>query len=126
MKKVLILTYYFPPSGGSGVQRWMYFSKYFSKFGIEPIVVSVDPEQASYKFLDDKFLEHVKDVQVFRTSTIEPLRLYSKIVAGDERAEIPQGFAGESKPGIFKRLSRFVRGNFFIPDAVRLEPFRLS
>lgn len=95
----------------------MYFSKYFTEFGIEPFVVSVDPEKASYKFLDDRFLEHVKDVQVFRTSTIEPLRLYSKIVAGDERAEIPQGFAGESKPGIFKRLSRFVRGNFFIPDA---------
>ena len=117
VKKVLILTYYFPPSGGSGVQRWMYFSKYLKDFGIEPFVLTVDPEKASYKFLDKEFLEHVKDVKVYRTSTSEPLKLYSKIVGGDERAEIPQGFAGESKPGLFRIISRFIRGNFFIPDA---------
>lgn len=117
MKKVLILTYYFPPSGGSGVQRWMYFSRYLKEFGIEPIVLTVDPEKASYKFLDKKFLEHVKDVKVYRTSTMEPLKFYSKMVGGDERAEIPQGFAGESNPGLFRKISRFIRGNFFIPDA---------
>ncbi len=117
MKKVLILTYYYPPSGGSGVQRWMYFSRYLKEFGIEPIVITVDPEKASYKFLDKNFLEHVKDVQIYRTSTLEPLKFYSKMVGGDERAEIPQGFAGESKPGLFRKISRFVRGNFFIPDA---------
>ncbi len=95
----------------------MYFSRYLKEFGIEPIVITVDPEEASYKFLDRKFLDHVKDVQVYRTSTMEPLKFYSKMVGGDERAEIPQGFAGESKPGLFRKISRFIRGNFFIPDA---------
>ena len=95
----------------------MYFSKFLKDFGIEPFVVTVDPEKASYKFLDSKFLDHVKDVKIYRTSTMEPLKFYSKMVGGDERAEIPQGFAGESKPGLFRRISRFIRGNFFIPDA---------
>lgn len=117
MKKVLILTYYFPPSGGSGVQRWMYFAKYFKDFNIDPIVVTVDADKASYKFLDKNFLEHIKDIEVHRTDTLEPLKFYSKLAGGDDRAEIPQGFAGESKPGLFRRLSRFIRGNFFIPDA---------
>ena len=95
----------------------MYFSKFLKAFDIEPFVVTVDPEKASYKFLDNKFLEHVKDVKIYRTSTMEPLKFYSKMVGGDERAEIPQGFAGESKPGLFRKISRFIRGNFFIPDA---------
>jgi len=95
----------------------MYFSKYLKDFGIEPFVVTVDEKQASYKFIDKKFLDHVKDVHVYRTDTLEPLKFYSKLVSGDERQSIPQGFAGESKPGLFRKLSRFIRGNFFIPDA---------
>lgn len=117
MKKVLIISYYYPPSGGSGVQRWMYFSKYLGEFGIDPYIITVDEKHASYKFIDNKFLEHVKDVHVYRTKTLEPLRMYSKMLSGDERLSIPQGFAGESKPGLFRKLSRFIRGNFFIPDA---------
>jgi len=95
----------------------MYFSKYLKEFGIVPIVITVDPNKASYKFIDNKFLDHVKEVQVYRTGTREPLKFYSRLVSGDDRQSIPQGFAGESKPGLFRKISRFIRGNFFIPDA---------
>jgi glycosyltransferase involved in cell wall biosynthesis len=116
-QKVLIITYYWPPSGGSGVQRWMYFAKYLHEFGIEPNVITVDEKQASYKFQDASFKEKVKDVVVYHTDTREPLRLYSKLTSGDARKNIPTGFAGETKQGLFQRISRYVRGNFFIPDA---------
>lgn len=116
-QKVLIITYYWPPSGGSGVQRWMYFAKYLHEFGIEPQVITVDEKQASYKFLDTSFKEKVKDVIVHHTATREPLRLYSKLTSGDATKNIPTGFAGEPKQGLFQRISRYIRGNFFIPDA---------
>lgn len=117
MKKVLIITYYWPPSGGSGVQRWLYFAKYLPASGIQPFVVTVDPAKASYKFLDASLSEKVKNTPVFHTSTLEPLQLYSKVLSGDKSTGIPQGFAGEAEPGFFQKISRWVRGNFFIPDA---------
>jgi hypothetical protein len=117
MAKVLIITYYWPPSGGSGVQRWVYFARHLRELGFEPIVITVDETKASYKFIDESFGNLVKEVEVHKTDTFEVLKLYSKIMGGDDRKFIPQGFAGEKKPGFFQRVSRFIRGNFFIPDA---------
>jgi glycosyltransferase involved in cell wall biosynthesis len=117
MKKVLIITYYWPPSGGSGVQRWMYFCKYLKDFGIHPIVITVDENKASYRYKDESFNDLVKGIEVYKTNTREPLKLYSKIISGNKSSAIPIGFAGESKPSIFQKISRFIRGNFFIPDA---------
>lgn len=117
MKKVLIITYYWPPSGGSGVQRWMYFCKYLKDFGIEPIVITVDEKKASYRNLDFSFCELVEDIEVYKTNTLEPLKFYSKIMSGDKNAAIPTAFAGESQPNYFQKISRFIRGNFFLPDA---------
>ncbi|UTW62361.1 glycosyltransferase [bacterium SCSIO 12741] len=116
-KKVLILTYYWPPSGGSGVQRWMYFCRYLAEFGFEPIVVTVKEESASYKHVDPAFLERVKHVETHRTSTLEPLKMYSLLVSGSANKGIPQGHVGTDKKGFFHKLSTFVRGNFFVPDA---------
>jgi glycosyltransferase involved in cell wall biosynthesis len=117
MKKILIITYYWPPSGGSGVQRWMYFCKYLKEFGIYPIVITVNENKASYRYRDESFNEIIKDVEVHRTNTREPLKLYSKIISGNKNSGIPIGFAGESKPALFQKISRALRGNFFIPDA---------
>ncbi len=117
--KILILTYYYPPSGGSGVQRWLYFSKYLSDFGIEPYVITVNPDKASYKFIDEELLQKVNDVKVFRTDTKEILSVYTAIKRGEKRKNIPQGFSGESDPNLFQKVSRFFRGNFFLPDARR-------
>ena len=115
MKKVLIITYYWPPSGGSGVQRWLKFVKYFRNFGIEPIVLTVAPEFAALPNLDES-LEHEipAGIKIHKTRAKSPFGFYRKMKKG----AIPNsGFAGEGKASFFDNLFRFIRGNFFIPDA---------
>jgi glycosyltransferase involved in cell wall biosynthesis len=116
MKKVLIFTYYWPPSGGAGVQRWVKFSKYLLRSGIKPLIITVDEKKASYPLRDHTLLDEIPaDIVVYRTKTFEPFNLYK---AFTKSKEIPfGGFANESEPGMLKKISRFIRGNFFIPDA---------
>ena len=115
MKKVLIITYYWPPSGGSGVQRWLKFVKYFRDFGIEPIILTVAPEFAALPNIDES-LEHEipAGIEVHKTRAKSPFGFYKKIKKG---AVPNSGFAGEKKANLFDNLFRFIRGNFFIPDA---------
>ncbi len=116
MTKVLIITYYWPPSGGAGVQRWLKLTKYLAEFGIEPLVLTVDEKQASYAVHDPSLLDEIAgSTRVFKTPTSEPFESYKKLLG---KKSIPYGgFANETKPGLFDKIARFVRGNFFIPDA---------
>jgi hypothetical protein len=59
MKKVLIITYYWPPSGGAGVQRWLKFSKYLPQYGWQPVILTVDPEFAAYPVTDDSLSKNI-------------------------------------------------------------------
>lgn len=118
VKKILVITYYWPPSGGSGVQRWYYFTQYLPDYNIQPIIVTVKEDQASYKFLDNSLVNAVSKIRTERTDTLEPFGIYAKLTGKKSIKEsIPQGFAGESNPTIFQKISRAVRGNLFIPDA---------
>ena len=118
MKKILIITYYWPPSGGSGVQRWYYFSQYLPNYKVEPIIITVKEDQASYKFLDSSLVNAVGKIRTERTDTLEPFGLYAKFTGKKSLKEsIPQGFAGESNPSLLQKISRAIRGNLFIPDA---------
>jgi len=116
MRKVLILTYYWPPSGGPGVQRWLKFVKYLPVWGYEPIVITVDPDKATYPIVDKSLLSEVPgELKVIRTSTREPYGLYKKLTG---RKQVPySGFTNESSTGFFSKISRFIRGNLFVPDA---------
>jgi glycosyltransferase involved in cell wall biosynthesis len=113
---VLFITYYWPPSGGAGVQRCLKFVKYLSSFNIHPTLVTVNAEEASYAVLDPTLQEEVPEsVPVYRTSTTEPFGLYKKISG---KKEIPfGGFANEKKTGLGQKFFRFIRGNLFVPDA---------
>ncbi|MCH1431656.1 MAG: glycosyltransferase family 4 protein [Flavobacteriaceae bacterium] len=113
--KILILSYYWPPSGGSGVQRWMYFAKYLKQLGYEPIVVTVAESQASYPVLDPSLIQEVEGIRVIKTATREPLRWYSCLTSGDSKKGIPQGEVQTTS--IFGKIAAYIRGNFFIPDA---------
>lgn len=116
MKKVLIITYYWPPAGGPGVQRWLKMTKYLPQFGFEPIVLTVSPERATYPLRDETLANEVPhDLRVYGTNTSELFSLYKKTSG---RKEVPfSGFANESdKPGPRQRISKWVRGNFFVPD----------
>ena len=111
----MILCYYWPPSGGSGVQRWMYFAKYLKQLGWEPIVITVDEKQASYPQLDQSLLKEVEGIRVIKTATREPLRLYSRLTSGSSSRGIPQGEVNTKS--FFGQLAAYIRGNYFIPDA---------
>lgn len=117
MIKVLVITYYWPPSGGSGVQRWMYFCKHLKDFGIEPVVLTVDEKEASYRTTDPSLVGKVSDVRVYKTKTFELLKFYSYLTTGDSKKGIPQGSIGGNSFGIINKLIAFIRGNIFVPDA---------
>ena len=111
-RKLVVLTYYWPPSGGSGVQRWVYFTHYLKTLGWEPIVITVDPEQASYPQEDKSLQALTKGIRVIRTATREPIRGYARWFV---KGSIPQGEVPQQH--FFQRIAAFIRGNFFIPDA---------
>jgi len=115
--RLLVITYYWPPSGGAGVQRCLKFVKHLGAFGVEPTVITVDPAQATYPVRDESLLAEVPPgVRVIRTRTSEPFESYKKLTG---RAVPYGGFANEGKPGLVQKVLRFVRGNLFIPDPRR-------
>jgi len=113
MKKVLVITYYWPPGGGAGVQRWLKFTKYLPETGWEPVVLTVDPACAQYPATDNTLLEDIDPgLQIHKTPATNYFRL-----AGPGRKNIPSaGFANRKKKGVLDWMMRFIRGNFFIPD----------
>ena len=118
MKKVLLITYYFPPSGGAGVQRWLKTINYLPKAGVETIVLTVDPAVASYPQIDESLCNDVPSgIKIYRTHTREILSLYKRV---SPKKEVPYGgFANEPNPNLIQNISRFIRGNFFLPDPRR-------
>ena len=115
-KRVLIITYYWPPSGGAGVQRWLKFSKYLPEFDIEPIVLTVDPQHASYLQIDKSLEKDISpELKIVKTKSFEPLNILSGLFG---KKNVPYGgFTNVNKKSAFQTILRFIRGNFFIPDA---------
>lgn len=115
--KVLIITYYWPPSGGSGVQRWLKFVKYLPQLGWQPYVFT--PENPSFDIKDPSLLKHVpEDAEVIHFPIWEPYEIFLKIskIFGGASANKPTAVVGSKKRSVFQRVSTWVRGNFFIPD----------
>ncbi|MCF8302380.1 MAG: glycosyltransferase family 4 protein [Bacteroidales bacterium] len=117
MKKVLIITYYWPPSGGAGVQRWLKFVKYLRDFGWEPVVYT--PKNPEYPAIDHSFEKDIpKNIEVIKRPITEPYSLYKRFSGLKKEERISAGFASEKeKPKVTENLSVWLRGNFFIPDA---------
>ena len=85
MKKILIITYYWPPSGGSGVQRWLKFVKYLPQNGWKPIVVV--PENAEYPVLDSTLEKEIpSEAEIIKIPIWEPYSLF-KIITGRKKEE---------------------------------------
>ncbi|ASK30166.1 glycosyl transferase family 1 [Chryseobacterium sp. T16E-39] len=114
-KKILIITYYWPPAGGPGVQRWLKFAKYLPEFGWEPIIYT--PENPSYPLLDESLLKDVpRDLKIVKTTIWEPYQLAEKLNKSNKKFKAGQFDVGKNQSWKSK-LSIWVRGNFFIPDA---------
>ncbi|MFY0674717.1 MAG: hypothetical protein JXQ87_15060 [Bacteroidia bacterium] len=115
MDKVLVFTYYWPPSGGPAVQRWLALSQLLPQFGIEPIIVAPHEQYASYVLLDESLNKRIpKNLKVVKTKTFEVLNFYQKSLG---KGKLPTaGFANESNPSFLQKVARWVRGNLFFPD----------
>ncbi|HKK42909.1 MAG TPA: glycosyltransferase family 4 protein [Bacteroidales bacterium] len=113
MKRVLIITYYWPPSGGAGVQRWLKFSRYLPEFGWEPVIMTVDPQYAAYPVTDNSLVNDIPgSLRVITTPATDYFSIYKK-----DRSRIPAaGFANSAENSLKNKILRFIRGNFFIPD----------
>lgn len=115
MKKVLIITYYWPPSGGSGVQRWIYFTKYLREFGWEPVIYTM--KNADYPIIDEKLINKIpEDIIVLKEKGFEPFKIY-KALTGQKNKTLTNSIASKKNNSFTHKLSVWIRGNFFIPDA---------
>lgn len=116
MKRVLVISYYWPPTGGSGVQRWVKFCKYLPQYGWQPVVYT--PENPERLATDESLLKEIPScVEVLRTHIVEPYSVYRRFTGKKKDAS-----GGEVNPvnaqkkSLLGNLSVWIRGNFFIPD----------
>ncbi|WP_289666135.1 glycosyltransferase family 4 protein [Flavobacterium panacagri] len=115
-KKLLIITYYFPPAGGPGVQRWLKFVKYLPEFDVQPIVYV--PENPTYPIVDEGLVSEISDkVIVLKNKIWEPYQLAS-VFSKNKTKKISSGiFPQKKKQTFLDKTFLWVRGNLFIPDA---------
>ncbi len=117
MQKVLIATYYWPPAGGPGVQRWLYFVKYLRGFGVEPVLYI--PEKPHYPITDPELQQLVpKGLCIYRSRFWEPYRL-AGLFARRKTRRISSGIIRKQDRSWTEKLLLWIRGNLFIPDARR-------
>lgn len=116
MKRVLIITYYWPPTGGSGVQRWVKFAKFLPQYGWQPVVYA--PENPERPAVDESLADDIPpEAEIVTHPIVEPYSLYRKIMGRGSSVKMTEltGTSGE-KQSFKKKLSLFIRGNLFIPD----------
>jgi len=113
MKKVLIITYYWPPAGGSGVQRWLKFTKYLPKYDWKPIVYT--PENPYFEVKDEALLDDIPfESEVWKTPIWEPYTLKDKFFGKGERSQSAGVIS--NKKSLKNKVLNWMRGNVFIPD----------
>ncbi|HOA10445.1 MAG TPA: glycosyl transferase family 1, partial [Tenuifilaceae bacterium] len=115
-RRILVITYYWPPSGGVGVQRWLKFVKYLRLYGWEPVVYT--PENPESFYDDESLLNDIPEgVEVIKTRIWEPYKIYKRIT-GTKNEKIAVGFTSSSnkKKGLLHRVAVWLRGNLLIPD----------
>lgn len=117
MKKVLIITYYWPPAGGSAVFRWLKFSKYLREFGWEPVIYTA--QNGEYSEIDPGNSKDIpQGITVLKQPIWEPYQIYKQFIGQKHTEKVNVGFLTEKKkPVLTERISVWIRGNFFIPDA---------
>jgi len=113
MKKVLIITYYWPPAGGSGVQRWLKFTKYLPKYNWKPIIYT--PENPYFDLQDEALLNDIpNEAEVWKIPIWEPYALKDKIFGKGSSSQSAGVIT--NKKSLKNKLLNWVRGNLFIPD----------
>ncbi len=116
MKKVLVITYYWPPAGGAGVQRTLKFTKYLPEYGWKPYVLTVEnPDAPVY---DEELLKEIHpETEIIKTNALDPFGAYKKFTGKNPDDKIPADILMKKEKSFKEKLAKFVRANFFIPDA---------
>jgi glycosyltransferase involved in cell wall biosynthesis len=114
MKRLLIIAYYWPPSGGSGVQRWLKFVKYLPAYNWQPVVYT--PDNPDFSLKDESLLKEVpEEAEILRNKIWEPYQLKRSILGGRKDDNASNGLVA-SGDSIKSGLANWIRGNLFIPD----------
>ncbi len=115
-KKILIVSYYWPPAGGPGVQRWLKFVKYLPDFGYEPHVYI--PENPTYPLIDEKLLSEVSENAIIVKNKIFEPYAFASVFLKKKTKDISSGIIPNKKKQSFvEKAMLWIRGNVFIPDA---------
>ena len=117
MKRVLVITYYWPPTGGSGVQRWVKFAKYLPSEGWQPVIYT--PENPEQLAIDESLAAEVPaDTEIIKTHITEPYELYKKFLkkSGHSKEAVEVNPVNAQNKSLAQKLAMWVRGNFFRPD----------
>ena len=112
MKKVLVVTYYWPPSGGPGVQRVLKFCKYLPEYGWEPVILTV--KDGEYPAMDDTLLHESKDIETHLSHAFSFYSIFNWFTGGKS---VPSHQLSKSKNDtFFTKIARWVRYNLVVPD----------
>jgi glycosyltransferase involved in cell wall biosynthesis len=117
MKRVLIISYYWPPTGGSGVQRWVKFAKYLPAEGWQPVIYT--PENPEQLAVDASLEAEVPaDAEVIRRRIVEPYEMYKKLLrkSGHSKEAVEVNPVNAQNKSFLQKVAMWIRGNFFRPD----------
>jgi len=116
MRRVLVITYYWPPTGGSGVQRWLKFSKFLPSEGWQPVICT--PENPEQLAVDESLLEEIPaEAEILKTAIREPYAAYRKL-SGKKAEGKGAGLnpINSQRKSLKQKLMLWIRSNFFVPD----------
>ncbi len=115
MRKVLLITYYWPPAGGPGVQRWLKFVTHLPEYGVQPVLFV--PENPTYPFTDDSLLHELPEgITIYRGKIREPLR-WASWMFGKKSRKMSAGQLPGKEAGLVSKFLLWIRANLFVPDA---------
>jgi hypothetical protein len=117
MKRVLIISYYWPPTGGSGVQRWVKFAKYLPSESWQPVIYT--PENPEQLAVDESLAAEVpSEAEIIKTRIMEPYGMYKKVLrrSGHSKEAVEVNPVNAQNKSFLQKAAMWVRGNFFRPD----------
>jgi len=117
MKKVLIVTYYWPPAGGPGVQRVLKYTRYLPDFGWQPVILTV--QKPSSPAIDNSLIDKIHEkCIIYKTKAFEPFGVYKSFTGKSKDASIPKDIiVKKEKDSLKENMARWIRANLFVPDA---------
>jgi len=115
MHKVLIISYYWPPAGGPGVQRWLKFVKYLPEFEIHPVIYI--PKNPKYPITDSSLNQEIpENITIYKNKIFEPY-FFAGFLSKKKTKQISSGVISDENPSLIEKFLLWIRGNMFIPDA---------